>query len=120
MPEFAQIKPWPSCELNGMVLVWYHCDGMDPTWQIPEQEEITLKKWIYRGRTEHFINSHIQVQPDKQEAASPSPRSSLTMHLSQPSLQSNHAPLPRFLSHRRSRRTLQTLHTCLTCTLRAS
>ncbi|KAK1155773.1 cholesterol 7-desaturase isoform X1 [Acipenser oxyrinchus oxyrinchus] len=64
VPEFAQIKPWPSCELNGMVLVWYHCDGMDPTWQIPEQEEITLKKWIYRGRTEHFINSHIQEIPE--------------------------------------------------------
>lgn len=61
MPEFAKIKTWPSCEINGMVFVWYHCDHIEPTWTIPELEEITSKKWVYRGRTEHHVNAHIEV-----------------------------------------------------------
>lgn len=62
VPEFAKIKTWPCCDLNGMVFIWYHCDRIEPTWNIPEQEEITNKEWIYRGRTEHYVNSHIQVR----------------------------------------------------------
>lgn len=61
MPEFAQVRRWPSCEVNGLILVWFHCDGKDPEWTVPEYEEITNGKWVYRGRTEHFINAHIQV-----------------------------------------------------------
>ncbi|XP_075435417.1 cholesterol 7-desaturase nvd-like isoform X2 [Ascaphus truei] len=62
VPDFAKIKTWPSCEINGMIFVWYHCDGVDPTWSIPEQEEITTKEWVYRGRTQHFVNAHIEAQ----------------------------------------------------------
>ncbi|KAF3848817.1 hypothetical protein F7725_015314 [Dissostichus mawsoni] len=37
VPEFAKVRIWPSCELNGQVLVWFHCDGEDPQWlEIPE------------------------------------------------------------------------------------
>lgn len=62
MPEFAKVRRWPSCEINGQILVWFHCDGEDPQWAVPEQEEITKGEWVYRGRTEHFINAHIQVR----------------------------------------------------------
>ncbi|KAM5146238.1 cholesterol 7-desaturase nvd-like isoform 1-T1 [Mantella aurantiaca] len=64
VPEFAKLKTWPSCELNGMVFVWYHCDRIEPTWTIPEQEEITSKKWVYSGRTEHYVNAHIEEIPE--------------------------------------------------------
>nr|XP_005295690.1 cholesterol 7-desaturase nvd-like [Chrysemys picta bellii] len=64
VPDFAKIKTWPSCEVNGMILVWYHCDGVDPVWTVPEQEEITSKEWVYRGHTEHFVNAHIQEIPE--------------------------------------------------------
>lgn len=64
MPDFAKVRRWPSCEVNGLILVWFHCDGKDPEWTVPEQEEITQGKWVYRGRTEHFINAHIQVGLD--------------------------------------------------------
>ncbi|XP_069465967.1 cholesterol 7-desaturase nvd-like [Ambystoma mexicanum] len=64
VPEFAKIKTWPTCEINGMIHVWYHCDGIDPTWSIPEQEEITSKEWVYCGRTEHYVNSHIEEIPE--------------------------------------------------------
>ncbi|XP_043914350.1 cholesterol 7-desaturase nvd-like isoform X2 [Protopterus annectens] len=64
VPEFAKIKAWPSCELNGLIYVWYHCDGIDPMWNVPEVEEITTKKWVYRGHTEHYVNAHIEEIPE--------------------------------------------------------
>ncbi|KAM4696514.1 cholesterol 7-desaturase nvd-like [Rhinophrynus dorsalis] len=64
VPDFAKIKTWPCCEINGMVFIWYHCDGDDPAWCIPEQEEITSKEWVYHGRTEHYVNAHIEEIPE--------------------------------------------------------
>lgn len=61
VPEFAKVRHWTSCEVNGQIVVWFHCDGKDPEWTVPEQMEITKGEWVYRGRTEHFINAHIQV-----------------------------------------------------------
>lgn len=64
MPDFAKVRRWPSCEVNGLILVWFHCDAKDPEWSVPEYEQITQGKWVYRGKTEHFINAHIQVGVD--------------------------------------------------------
>lgn len=61
VPEFAKVRSWPSYEVNGQILIWFHCDGEDPHWTVPEQQEITSGEWVYRGRTEHFVNAHIQV-----------------------------------------------------------
>lgn len=65
VPEFAKARHWTSCEVNGQIYVWYHCDGIDPEWLVPEQPEISKGEWVYRGRTEHFINAHIQVSGEK-------------------------------------------------------
>ncbi|KAM7369283.1 hypothetical protein PAMP_013563 [Pampus punctatissimus] len=59
VPEFAKVRHWHSCEVNSQILVWFHCDGEDPHWAVPEQQEMTKGEWVYRGRTEHFINAHI-------------------------------------------------------------
>uniref|UniRef100_A0A3Q3ILA7 3-ketosteroid-9-alpha-monooxygenase oxygenase component-like C-terminal domain-containing protein n=1 Tax=Monopterus albus TaxID=43700 RepID=A0A3Q3ILA7_MONAL len=64
VPEIAKVHCWPSCEVNGQILVWFHCDGEAPQWTVPEQQEITKGEWVYRGRTEHFINAHIQDIPE--------------------------------------------------------
>ncbi|XP_066466996.1 cholesterol 7-desaturase nvd-like [Tiliqua scincoides] len=64
VPECAKIKVWPSCEVAGIVAVWYHCDGIDPTWQIPELEKVSSQKWVFRGVTEHFVNAHIEEVPE--------------------------------------------------------
>lgn len=61
MPDFASVCSWPTCEVNKQILVLFHCDGEGPQWIVPEQPEITNDEWVYRGRTEHFINAHIQV-----------------------------------------------------------
>ncbi|XP_053138678.1 cholesterol 7-desaturase nvd-like [Hemicordylus capensis] len=64
VPEFAKIKVWPSCEVGGMIVVWYHCDGVDPTWQVPEQQEVVSCEWVFRGITEHFVSAHIEEIPE--------------------------------------------------------
>ena len=44
-----------------MIHLWYHAEGIEPNWQVPEIEKITSGDWTYRGRTEHHVNAHIEV-----------------------------------------------------------
>ncbi|XP_053267760.1 cholesterol 7-desaturase nvd [Pleuronectes platessa] len=64
VPDFVKVRRWPSCEVNGHIMVWFHCDGEDPQWTVPEKRAITQGEWVYRGRSEHFINAHIQEIPE--------------------------------------------------------
>ncbi|XP_060600576.1 cholesterol 7-desaturase nvd-like [Ruditapes philippinarum] len=64
VPDFAKIKAWTSAELNGWVHIWYHAEGVEPTWKIPELKEITSGTWQFKGRTEHYINAHIEEIPE--------------------------------------------------------
>nr|XP_056716104.1 cholesterol 7-desaturase nvd-like [Euleptes europaea] len=64
VPEFAKIKVWPSCEVGGVILVWYHCDGVNPTWQVPELEEVASGAWTFHGITDHFVSAHIEEIPE--------------------------------------------------------
>uniref|UniRef100_A0A8C6YH76 cholesterol 7-desaturase n=1 Tax=Naja naja TaxID=35670 RepID=A0A8C6YH76_NAJNA len=60
VPEFASTKVWPSCEVNNMIMVWYHCDGTSPEWQVAEQEEVSSPNWAFRAATDHFVSVHIE------------------------------------------------------------
>lgn len=64
IPDIAKVKSWPVDELNGWIYLWYHAEGAEPTWRLPEIEEVTSGKWVYRGRTEHIINAHIEEIPE--------------------------------------------------------
>nr|XP_060613230.1 cholesterol 7-desaturase nvd-like [Anolis sagrei ordinatus] len=64
VPTFAKVKVWPSCEVSGMILVWYHCDGLGPTWQVPEHQEMLSHEWVFRGITEHYVSAHIEEIPE--------------------------------------------------------
>jgi hypothetical protein len=48
-------------EINGWIYMWYHAEGIEPNWVPEEIEEIRSGMWQYKGRTEHFINAHIEV-----------------------------------------------------------
>lgn len=63
IPEVARLKSWPIHEANGWVYLWYHAEGIDPTWTIPDIEEIMKGTWVYKGRTEHHVNAHIEEIP---------------------------------------------------------
>ncbi|KAK7475347.1 hypothetical protein BaRGS_00033423, partial [Batillaria attramentaria] len=64
LPDKSQVKSWPVAELNGWIYLWFHAEGLEPTWRLPEMEEITKGQWVFRGRTEHFINAHIEEIPE--------------------------------------------------------
>lgn len=61
IPAIAKIKSWPCMERNESIMLWYHAEGTEPSWIPKELDEIKSGKWVYRGRTTHQINAHIQV-----------------------------------------------------------
>lgn len=64
MPEFAKTKAWTMKETNGQILVWFDAEGREPAWEPMELESVNNGKWPCRGRTEGFINAHIQEVPE--------------------------------------------------------
>lgn len=61
VPDIAKVKSYISDEANGYIYFWYHAEDAAPTWTVPRIEEIQSGDWVYRGRTEHYINCHIEV-----------------------------------------------------------
>jgi len=61
IPDFAQTKAWPCVEKNAAIYMWYHAEGIEPTWTPDDIEEINDGTWTYRGVTQHTINAHIEV-----------------------------------------------------------
>lgn len=61
VPHFAQTKAWNCLEINCTIYLWYHAEGIDPTWTPDLIEEIKNGTWTYRGYTEHSINAHVEV-----------------------------------------------------------
>uniref|UniRef100_A0AC35EYK3 Cholesterol 7-desaturase n=1 Tax=Panagrolaimus sp. PS1159 TaxID=55785 RepID=A0AC35EYK3_9BILA len=64
IPSKAAVSVWPIVERNCHIYVWYHCDGEEPTWEIPIISEAESGEWKYKGRTEHEIMCHIQEIPE--------------------------------------------------------
>ena len=48
-------------EAIGYIWIWFHAEGEEPTYRIPRLPEIHEQNWKYMGRTEHYVNVHIQV-----------------------------------------------------------
>lgn len=61
VPETARVKAFNTLELNGFIYIWHHAEGIEPTWQPPELQDITKGEVVYGGRSEHYINAHIEV-----------------------------------------------------------
>jgi len=61
VPEVARMTSYSTLERHGFVFLWYHAEGIDPVWEPPEIEEIASGQWKYCGRSEHFVNAHIEV-----------------------------------------------------------
>lgn len=57
----SNIKKWISYEVNTLIFVWYHVEGIDPSWYPEPIDVIHQNKWWYRGRNEYYVNCHIQV-----------------------------------------------------------
>ena len=61
IPDIAKTKQWPTFEGNGQIMIWYHAEGIEPTWTPEVVPEITNGEWTYKGKTTHIINAHIEV-----------------------------------------------------------
>ncbi|KAM7304758.1 hypothetical protein ISCGN_014658 [Ixodes scapularis] len=59
-PEFAKVKTWQVTEVYGLVLVWYHADGEDPTWDMVEEESCPIGRRKRTGLWERRVYAHIQ------------------------------------------------------------
>ncbi|CAN7993104.1 unnamed protein product [Ixodes hexagonus] len=59
-PEFVRAKTWISKEVYGLLLIWYHADSEEPTWDVIEREEISSGKWSPAGKIEKRIFAHMQ------------------------------------------------------------
>nr|CAD7260913.1 unnamed protein product [Timema shepardi] len=64
VPEFARVKKWTSYEVNSFIFIWFHAENEEPTWYPEPIQPIQEKKWVYRGRNEFYVNSHIQEIPE--------------------------------------------------------
>jgi cholesterol 7-dehydrogenase len=62
VPEMARVKSYNTMELNGWIYLWHHAEGAEPHWIPPDIEEIQNGQWVYGGRSEHYINAHIEVK----------------------------------------------------------
>ncbi|XP_025419278.1 cholesterol 7-desaturase isoform X2 [Sipha flava] len=58
----TSVKKWESFEANGFIFVWYHSENEKPSWYPPRDEMIS--NWTYRGRSEHYVNAHVQDIPE--------------------------------------------------------
>ncbi|VVC25110.1 Rieske [2Fe-2S] iron-sulphur domain [Cinara cedri] len=58
----SSVRKWQSHEANGFIFVWYHVENEEPSWYPPRVKEIS--EWAYRGRSEHYVNAHIQDIPE--------------------------------------------------------
>jgi nitrite reductase/ring-hydroxylating ferredoxin subunit len=45
IPNAARVEPWPVCERNGFLFVYYHPSGSAPAWEVPALSEIGHPDW---------------------------------------------------------------------------
>ncbi|KAJ8300919.1 hypothetical protein KUTeg_022438, partial [Tegillarca granosa] len=64
VPEGAGVKSYVTLETNGWIYLWHHAEGIEPNWTPPALDEVNNGNWTYRGRSEHYVNSHIEEIPE--------------------------------------------------------
>lgn len=64
IPADARVTKYTVLEINDQILLWHDAEGREPTWMPPELPHVQGKRWSFRGKTQHFINAHIQEVPE--------------------------------------------------------
>jgi phenylpropionate dioxygenase-like ring-hydroxylating dioxygenase large terminal subunit len=60
IPERARVRSWSVSETNGDIMVWFHPNGEDPAWDVPEVEELSSDEWTEAQYWEKLIPNHVQ------------------------------------------------------------
>jgi 3-ketosteroid 9alpha-monooxygenase subunit A len=45
IPPQAKMRAWPVSEKNGLVMMWHHRDGLAPSYELPEIQEVGAAGW---------------------------------------------------------------------------
>ena len=59
-PGKARLSPWHTIERNGLIMVWYHGDGVAPTWEVPVLPEFGHEDWTPYETLRWKIKTHNQ------------------------------------------------------------
>jgi cholesterol 7-desaturase len=54
---------WKSREVNGLIFIWHHVENEEP-WELPVVNKIDSGEWVFHGKNEFLVNSHIQDIPE--------------------------------------------------------
>jgi 3-ketosteroid 9alpha-monooxygenase subunit A len=60
IPPKAKIHSWPVCEINGLILVWYHAEDAPPAFEIPTLPEVGDEGWTTYERRRWKIRTRHQ------------------------------------------------------------
>ena len=60
IPPKAQLRSWPVCEIDGLIMVYYHAQGEPPTWQMPALSKWNPKEWTPFQQIRYKIRTHAQ------------------------------------------------------------
>jgi len=60
IPPKAKLGTWHVRELNGLIMLWHHTEGLAPTWEVPALDEYGHAEWTPYETREWNIRSHNQ------------------------------------------------------------
>nr|AFD97329.1 neverland [Drosophila pachea]AFD97330.1 neverland [Drosophila pachea]AFD97331.1 neverland [Drosophila pachea]AFD97332.1 neverland [Drosophila pachea]AFD97333.1 neverland [Drosophila pachea] len=60
----TKTKKWTSTEVNGFIFLWYNVEESEVPWNIPKSVGVAKNELIYLGRSEFYVNCHIQEIPE--------------------------------------------------------
>ena len=60
IPPRAQLRAWPVCERNGLLMLWFAQDGRGPEWQVPELPELASPEWTEPQRLHWVVKTRQQ------------------------------------------------------------
>lgn len=60
IPKQARLGTWPSVEVDNFIYVWFHADGVPPSWNLEPSELLSLPDWHLAGRSCHLTNMELR------------------------------------------------------------
>jgi cholesterol 7-dehydrogenase len=65
VPEIAKTRSWPAVEKNDAIYMYYDALGrLEPSWHLPDIQEIYEMGYIAHGSFENYVEAHIQEIPE--------------------------------------------------------
>ncbi|CAN8006910.1 unnamed protein product, partial [Ixodes hexagonus] len=60
VPEFVKLKQWKVHDVLGLLFVWHHAEGEEPSWRIEDIPQITNGDWKLFSRFDDTVSTHIR------------------------------------------------------------